>query len=192
MGGLATKLAVGIGGAVAGAGLYVGLLSAAVSIDLGIGRRTRALGPLSVEIDASIEGVFDVLTEPYSERTSRAVQEKVRVLERGQDMVLAAHYTPIRGRLRATTVETVRFRRPDQIEFRLVRGPVPYVGETFTLEQRVDHTLLTYTGELGTDLWGLGERWGDIVARKWESVVAAAFDATKSEAERRHGSRRPT
>ncbi len=58
------------------------------------------------------------------------------------------------------------------------------------LEQRDDHTLLTYTGQLGTDLWRLGERWGDIVAPKWESVVASAYDATKNEAERRHTARR--
>ncbi|MGH3464327.1 MAG: hypothetical protein ACRDP9_22895 [Kribbellaceae bacterium] len=48
----------------------------------------------------------------------------VEVLERGIDMVLAAHCTPIRGRLRATTVETVRFQPPALIDFRLVRGPV--------------------------------------------------------------------
>ncbi|MEJ7773102.1 MAG: SRPBCC family protein [Geodermatophilaceae bacterium] len=179
-----------IGGALAGGGVYLGLVTGAVPIDLGLGRRLRALGPLSVEIDAPAEEVFDVLAEPYADRTSRALREKVRVLERGQDMVLAAHYTPIRGRLRATTVETVHFQRPRQIDFRLVRGPVPYVVETFTLEQRDDHTLLTYRGQLGTDLWRLGERWGDIVAPKWESVVASAFDATKDEAERRQTARR--
>ena len=179
-----------IGGALAGGGVYLGLVTGAVPIDLGLGRRLRALGPLSVEIDAPAEEVFEVLAEPYADRTSRATREKVRVLERGQDMVLAAHYTPIRGRLRATTVETVHFQRPRQIDFRLVRGPVPYVVETFTLEPRDDHTLLTYTGQLGTDLWRLGERWGDIVAPKWESVVASAFDTTKNEAERRHTARR--
>lgn len=179
-----------IGGALAGGGVYLGLVTGAVPIDLGLGRRLRVLGPLSVEIDAPAEEVFEVLAEPYAHRTSRAMREKVSVLERGQDMVLAAHYTPIRGRLRATTVETVHFQRPHQIDFRLVRGPVPYVVETFTLEQRDDHTVLTYTGQLGTDLWRLGERWGDIVAPKWESVVASAFDATKDEAERRHTARR--
>ena len=107
---------------------------------------------MSIEIDAPRDLVFDVIAEPYAERTSRAAQEKVRGLERGQDMVLAAHYTPIRGRLKATTVETVHFERPHRIGFRLVRGPVPYVVETFTLEQDGDRTWLSYTGELGTDL----------------------------------------
>ncbi len=145
-----------MGGALAGGGVYLGRVTGAAPVDLGVGRRMRALGPSSVEIDAPAEVVFDVLAEPYAERTSRAVQEKVRVLERGQDLMLAAHYTPIRGRLRATTVETVHFHRPHRINFRLVRGPVPHVVETFTLEPRDGHTLLTYTGELGTDLCASG------------------------------------
>ena len=189
MGRLRGVAAVAIGSAVCGGGVYLGLVTGAVPIDLGLGRRLRELGPLQVEIDAPVEEVFDVLAEPYAVRTSRAMQEKVRVLERGQDLVLAAHYTPIRGRLRATTVETVHFDRPHRIDFRLVRGPVPYVVETFTLEQRGDHTVLTYAGQLGTDLWGLGERWGDLVAPKWVSVVASAFEATKTEAKRRHEAR---
>lgn len=175
-----------IGTGLVGGGVYLGLVSGAVPIDLGVGRRLRDLGPLSIDIDAPAEEVFDVLAEPYAERTSRAMQEKVRVIERGHDLVLAAHYTPIRGRLRATTVETVRFQRARRIDFRLVRGPVPYVVETFTLEPRGEHTLLTYTGQLGTDLWRLGERWGDLVAPKWVSVVSSALDATKTESERRH------
>ncbi|MET7297981.1 hypothetical protein [Embleya sp. NPDC005575] len=58
------------------------------------------------------------------------MREKVRVPERGTDMVLAAHATPVPGgRLTATTTETVRFTRPDRVGFRLVRGPVPTVVE---------------------------------------------------------------
>jgi len=148
--------AAAVGGTVLAAGTYLGVVSGAVPVDLGIGRRLRPLGPLSIEIDAPRDLVFDVIAEPYAERTSRAALEKVRVLERGQDMVLAAHYTPIRGRLKATTVETVHFERPHRIGFRLVRGQVPYVVETFTLEQDGDRTWLSYTGELGTDLWRLG------------------------------------
>lgn len=181
-----------MGGALAGSGVYLGLVTRVAPVHLGVGRRMGALGPLSVVIDAPVEVVFDVLAEPYADRTSRAVQEKVRVLQRGQDLVLAAHYTPTRVRLRATTVETVHFQRPHQIDFRLLRGPVPHVVETFTLEPRDGHTLLSCTGDLGTDLWRLGQRWGDLVVPKWESVVDAAFKATKHEAERRHATRRPS
>jgi hypothetical protein len=38
-------------------------------------------------------------------------------------MVLAAHFTPITFGV-ATTVETVRFERPERVDFRVVRGPV--------------------------------------------------------------------
>ncbi len=86
--------------------------------------------------------------------------------------------------MKATTVETVRFMRPERVDFRLVRGPVPHVSETFFLESLGDSTRLTYAGELGTDLWALGQRWGDVVARRWEAVVAESLAAVKAEAER--------
>ncbi|MEP7019201.1 MAG: SRPBCC family protein [Pseudonocardiales bacterium] len=174
-------------GAMAGAGVagYLGLVSGAVPIDVGVGRRTRPLGPLTVDIAAARDVVFDVLAEPYLGRQSRAVAEKIHVLERGTDMVLAAHRTPIRGRLVAITVETVRFTRPERVDFRLVRGPVPLVVEQFVLRQSEGGTELTYTGELGTDLWALGQRWGDIVAGRWERTVAASFATVQAEAERR-------
>lgn len=172
------------------AGLYLGLVTGALPVDLAVGRTKRVLGPLSVEVAASRETVFDVIAAAYGVRASRAMQEKVTVLERGDDMVLAAHYTPIRGGLRATTVETVRFNRPERVDFRLVRGPVPHVVETFRLSELGEATLLEYDGELGTDLWGLGRRWGDVVAARWEAVVAESFAAVKTEAERRVEARR--
>jgi hypothetical protein len=179
-----TLTAAGLAAAGAG-GLYLGLVTGALPVDIGLGRTTRPLGPLSIEVAAPRETVFDVIAAPYDVRASRAMQAKVAVLERGADLVLAAHYTPIRGRLRATTVETVRFNRPDRVDFRLVRGPVPYVVETFWLRDRHETTLLEYEGELGTDLWQLGARWGDVVARRWQAVVQESFAAVKAEAERR-------
>lgn len=172
------------GGTLAGAAAYLGLVTGAAPLDLGVGRRTRALGPLEIQIAAPREVVFDVIASPYAERTTRAMQEKVRVLERGSDLVLAAHYTPIRGRLQATTVETVRFSRPDRVDFRLVRGPVPHVVESFVLRVTTAGTALSYSGELGTDLWRAGQWWGDLVAARWEAVVRASLDAVKVEAER--------
>jgi hypothetical protein len=163
----------------------LGLVTGAVPIDVGVGRRTRPLGPLIVEIAAPSELVFDVIAAPYAERQPRAMAEKIRVLERGTDMVLAAHRTPVRGPLVATTVETVQFTRPDRIDFRLVRGPVPHVIERFVLASSDIGTRLEYRGELGTDLWSLGQRWGDAVADKWVRVVADSLDAIKIESERR-------
>jgi hypothetical protein len=107
------------------------------------------------------------------------------VLERGTDMVLAAHRTPVRGPLVATTVETVRFTRPERVDFRLVRGPVPHVVERFTLTATNTGTTLDYRGELGTDLWRIGQRWGDLVADQWERAVATSLEVIKAEAERR-------
>ena len=84
------------------------------------------------------ELVFDVIAEPYLGRAPRALAAKLRVLERGSDMVLAAHFTPLGGRLGlvAQTVETVRFTRPERVDFRLVRGPVPHVVEAFVLSEQ--------------------------------------------------------
>jgi len=98
--------------------------------------------------------------------------------------VLAAHYTRAYG-LTATTLETVRFERPERVHFRLVRGPVPHVVEQFVLHEVDGTTELEYTGELGTDLWGLGSLWGAAVARTWEATVDTSLSGIKDEAERR-------
>lgn len=57
--------------------------------------------------------------------------------------------------------------------------------ERFQLTDEGGGTLLRYTGELGTDLWAVGARWGEAVAGPWERTVAATFAAVKTEAERR-------
>jgi hypothetical protein len=180
-----------VGAGVTAAG-YVGLVTGACPVDLGIGRRVRPLGPQLVEMAAPREVVFDVIAEPYLGRTPRALADKLRVLEHGSDMVLAAHFTPLGGRLGlvAQTVETVRFTRPERVDFRLVRGPVPHVVEAFVLTVRAGGagTRLAYDGEIGADLWLLGQRWSDLVARRWERTVAASLAGVKAEAERRAGS----
>lgn len=171
------------GGAAAG---YWGLVSGALPLDVGVGRRTRPLGPQTLDIRAPREVVFDVIAQPYLGRAPRAMREKVQVLERGSDMVLAAHSTPVAdGRLTAVTVETVRFSRPARADFRLVRGPVPHVVESFALSEQEKGTRLAYEGELGTDLWAIGAWWGGAVAARWETTVAASLAMIKTEAERR-------
>ena len=180
-----------VGAGVAAAG-YVGLVTGACPIDLGVGRRVRPLGPQLVDMAAPREVVFDVIAEPYLGRAPRALADKLRVLERGHDMVLAAHFTPLGGRLGlvAQTVETVRFTRPERVEFRLVRGPVPHVVEAFVLTEQAGGagTRLAYDGEIGADLWGVGQRWCALVAGRWEQTVAASLAGVKAEAERRASS----
>lgn len=179
-------IGAGLAGTAAVAG-YVGVVTGAVAVDLGVGRSFRPLGPLKIEIAAPRKLVFDVTAAPYLQRQPRAVADKIHVLERATDMVLAAHRTPVRGRLVATTVETVRFTKPERVDFRLVRGPVPHVVESFVLTDSGDGdgTVLEYTGTLGTDLWRSGRIWGDVVAARWEQTVAASLETIKAEAERR-------
>jgi hypothetical protein len=171
------------GGTSIAVALWALVVRGSLSLDLRVGRRHRPLGPLRVSIAAPRDVVFDVVAHPYLGRASRALRERVEVLERGEDMVLAAHHTPAYG-LTATTVETVRFERPERVHFRLVRGPVPHVVETFELRETAAGTELEYGGELGTDFWGLGALWGAAVARRWVATVESSLAAVKEEAER--------
>lgn len=157
--------------------------SGAITIDLGVGRRTRPLGPVSQTIAAPRETVFDVIAHPYLGRQTRAIAEKIEIWERGSDMVLAAHHTKVKCGV-TTTVETVRFTRPERIDFRVVRAPVPHVQESFRLREHDDGTELVWEGELGTDLGALGARWGDVVARSWERAVRDSLRTIAAEAER--------
>jgi hypothetical protein len=168
----------------AGRRAYRLLATGAVTIDLGVGRRVRGLGPLSWRIAAGRELVFDVIAGPYLGQTPRALADKLQVWERGSDMVLAAHLTPVKCGV-TTTVETVRFERPERIDFRVVRGPVPHVVESFVLDDGEGGTTLTWVGELGTDFWFLGGWWGNLVARSWEKAVRASLEAIVAESERR-------
>ena len=180
-----TSLLAATGGLAGAAVVAYGLLvRGRLTIDLGVGRSLRTLGPMTLRIDAPREVVFEVISAPYLGRTPRALERKLRVLERGADLVLAEHFTQQR-RFVTTTLETVRFERPSQVDFRLLRGPVPHVVERFELAETGLGTELRYSGELGTDLWALGRWWGALVAGKWEAAVRGSLDVVKAEAERR-------
>jgi hypothetical protein len=161
--------------------LYAG---GAVTVDVGVGRRLRDLGPVTWQIAADRETVFDVIAGPYLGKTPHALKDHLNVWERGTDMVLAAHFTKV-GRGLTTTVETVRFEPPGRIDFRLVRGPVPHVRESFLLAETEGGSTLTWQGELGTDFGAIGSLWGDVVARSWEKAVRSSLNAIVAEAERR-------
>lgn len=171
---------------------YRRLVAGDLVIDLSIGRTVRPLGPIDARIEAPRELVFDVIAAPYLASPPSSLAEKIQVLERSKEMVLAAHRTPVRGELVATTVETVRFERPGAVHFRLLRGPVPHVIERFELTEDRDATLFHHEGEMGTDLWALGRWWGDLVARRWdEAVRESVADITRIAQERAARRRRP-
>lgn len=160
------------------------LAGGALTLDLDAGRRLRRLGPLDWTISGPPELVFDITAAPYLGRTPRALAGKLQVWERGSDLVLAAHFTEVKCGT-TTTLETVRFERPGRIDFRLVRGPVPHLVESFLLEPAGGATRFRWQGELGTDGWRLGELWGRIVARAWTRAVEDSVRQIAAEAERR-------
>ena len=168
----------------AGRKAYRLLTSGALTLDLGVGRRLQPLGPLTQTIRAPREIVFDVIAGPYLGKTPRALADKLQVWERGSDMVLAAHFTQVRCGI-TTTLETVRFQRPDRIDFHLVRGPVPHLTESFLLSTTDQGTELRWQGELGTDLGAIGQWWGGRVARSWTRAVQTSLHELAAEAERR-------
>ena len=63
----------------------------------------------------------------------------------------------------------MRLSRPERVDFRLVRGPVPAVTESFTLTARGAGTRLVYEEELATDLCRAEQWWGSLVAPRWEA-----------------------
>jgi hypothetical protein len=177
--------AVTAAGGLAGLGYYL-VVTGKLTIDTGWGRRVRPLGPFGVQIAAPAATVLDVIAAPCLGRTSRAMSGKLQVLQRGTDMVLVEHYTPVHeGRLTAATLETVTFDRPHRIAFRLVCGPVPHITEEFTLTDDGGSTRLDYSGELGSDFASAGQWWAERVAAAWEAAVRSSFTGIRTEAERR-------
>jgi polyketide cyclase/dehydrase/lipid transport protein len=177
---------VGVVGLLGANRVYRLLVRGRLTLDTGIGRRVRPLGPVVFSVAAPREVVFDVIAAPYLARTPRALESELAVWERGSDMVLAAHFTEVKCGV-TTTLETVRFTRPERVDFRVVRGPVPHVVESFLLDAADGGTRLTWQGELGTDFWTLGAWWGERVARQWETAVRRSLAAITAEAERRAG-----
>ena len=156
-----------------------------LSLDVGVGRSFHALGPLTVRMNAPRKTVFEVVSAPYLGRPSQQAAGSVEVLERGSDMVVAAHRTRLRF-FTAITVETVRFEPPQRVTFGLLRGPVPHVEEEFVLRDADGGTEFSYQGRLAMDFWILGRLVGRFVAAPtWTSVVRRHLEDVKRAAEER-------
>lgn len=180
---------------VAGVGTLVALMSLGrLTLDLRWGRSTHPLGPLSVRVSAPREVVFEQIATPYLGRAPREAREHLEVVERGTDLVLALHRTPVHW-YTAETLETVRFERPDRVSFRHVRGPVPHAEEEFVLEDASGGagggaTELRYRGEIGLDLWLVGGLAARLWVRPvWEQRVRESMDEIQRGAEARSAAR---
>lgn len=186
-------MTLALGGAlVGGAGTLVALMATGrLTLDTGWGRTTHDLGPLTWEIDAPREMVWQQFTSHYLGRIPRDMRDSLDVVERGEDLVVAAHHSDL-GLYTATTVEAVGFEEPERIRFRHLRGPVPHAVEDFVLtELEGDRTRFTYTGELGLDWWIAG----DLAARLavvpiWIDTVTSHVETSIAAVEKRAASRR--
>jgi hypothetical protein len=152
-----------------------------------VARCELPLGPVTRTIKARPTVVFDVIAAPYLHRTPRAMAPKLRVVDRGSDLVVADHFTPILGgRLCATTRETVAFAAPSRVSFRLLSGPVALVEEEYRLDpEGEDGTLFTYVGRLGSNLPLGAKWWASKNAEAWTKVVERSIAEIAAEAERR-------
>lgn len=182
---------------VAGVATLVALMSLGrLTLDLRWGRSLHPLGPITLRVAAPRDLVFEQLATAYLGRTPREVREHLEVLERGDDMVLALHRTPVHF-YTAETLETVRFERPERVVFRHVRGPVPHAEEEFVLTEvagegdgELGETELLYRGEIGLDLWAIGwlaARWW--VRPVWERRVRESMEETVGGVEARAAAR---
>ena len=166
---------------VGGVGSLVGLMARGrLTLDTGWGRTITPLTPRAVHIAAGREEVFDYLAAPYLGRTPAPLRDHLQVWERGEDLVIAAHFSRLPG-YTAETVEAVRFERPTKISFRHLRGPVPHAAESFELFDEDEGTRLEYRGEVGLDFWLVGRwaaRWWVVPA--WDRIVGDSLHSTKA------------
>jgi hypothetical protein len=174
---LRTAVARGVFGALVGgiASLLALMARGRLTLDTGWGRSRHPLGPITVDIGAPRELVYDLIASPYLGRTPRAARGHLDVWERGSDMVVARHVTRLSG-YSAETVEAVGFERPERVTFRHLRGPVPYAREEFVLSEQGGGTRLVYRGEIGLDFWIVGSLAARLwVQPVWERAVTTAL-----------------
>jgi hypothetical protein len=168
---------------VAVAGAFLLLAMGRLHLDLGWGRSVHELGPITIEIDAPRELVFEIIGAPYLGRTPGG--SGIEVLARSETLVVAAHQTKVHF-YSARTVEAIEFEPPARVGFRHLTGPVPHAVEEFALAESASGTLLRYAGEVGIDFFFLGRIAGRVWVRpQWERTVREHLDDLKRRAELR-------
>jgi hypothetical protein len=151
------------------AGAFLLLAMGRLHLDLGWGRSTHELGPLTLDIEAPRELVFEIIAAPYLHRAPAG--SGIEVLARSDRLVVATHHTKVHF-YTARTVEVLEFDPPSRVGFRHLTGPVPHAVEEFALEEIGQQTQLRYRGELGIDFFLLGRIAGRYWVRpQWERVV---------------------
>jgi hypothetical protein len=179
-------IAVGALGAllvIGAAGAFLLLAMGRLHLDLGWGRSVQQLGPITVQIAAPPELVFEILSAPYLGRTPGG--SGIDVIARSDRLAVAAHHTKVHF-YTARTVEVIEFEPPSRIGFRHLTGPVPHAVEQFTLEKANGMTELHYGGEIGIDFFVLGRLAGRYWVRpQWEQTVRGHLADLKHRAEQR-------
>jgi hypothetical protein len=177
-------IAVGVLGALLialAAGAFLLLAMGRLHLDLGWGRSIHELGPITVQIAAPRELVFEIVAAPYLGRTPR--DSGIEVLARADNLAVAVHHTKVHF-YEARTVEAVEFEPPTRVGFRHLTGPVPHAVEEFILEEVDGDTELRYSGELGIDFFLLGRLAGRHWVRpQWERTVREHLSDVKQRAE---------
>jgi hypothetical protein len=178
-------IGVGVLGAlllVGAGGLFLLMAMGRLTLDLGWGRSLHPLGPITMQIAAPRDLVFEIINAPYA---GRAGGSGIEVIAQGDHLVVAAHYTKVHF-YTARTVEVIEFDPPGRVGFRHLGGPVPHAEEQFVLSEAESGTQLEYGGEVGIDFFVLGRvaarRW---VRPQWEGTVREHLEDLKARAEQR-------
>jgi hypothetical protein len=168
---------------VGAAGLFLLMAMGRLSLDLGWGRSVHPLGPITVQIAAPRDLVFEMINAPYAGRAPGG--SGIEVMARGDQLVVAAHHTKVHF-YTARTVELVEFQPPSRVSFRHLSGPVPHATEQFALTETESGTQLEYGGEVGIDFSVLGRVAGRHWVRpQWERTVREHLEGLKARAEQR-------
>jgi hypothetical protein len=174
------------------AGAFLLLAMGRLTLDLGWGRSVHPLGPITFQIEAPRDLVFEVIAAPYTGRAPSG--SGIDILARSDELVVAAHHTRVHF-YTARTVEIVELEPPRRVGFRHLAGPVPYAVERFELDGSGGRTELHYTGEVGIDFFVLGRLAARYWVRpQWERAVREHLEDVKGSAEERaaaHRAREP-
>ncbi|MGH2955974.1 MAG: SRPBCC family protein [Solirubrobacterales bacterium] len=163
------------------AGSFLLLAMGRMHLDLGWGRSLHELGPITLQIAAPRDLVFEMISAPYLGRAPEGAE--IDVIARDRSLVVAAHLTKVHF-YEARTVEAVQFEPPARVVFKHLTGPVPHAVEEFVLEENGEGTRLRYGGEVGIDFFLLGRLAGRYwVRRQWEGAVREHLEDLRRRAE---------